>query len=69
MIVGDSQKLEGTSDIKQRPLDLTVCEVCARRAFDTDKKDDWSETEDNLPLPSRTCPLGVPCMEEWLSAD
>jgi len=27
VVVDDSQKLEGTGDAKQRPLELTVCDV------------------------------------------
>ena len=27
VVVDDGQKLEGTGDVKQRPLELTVCDV------------------------------------------
>ena len=27
VVVGDSQKVEDTSDVKQRPLELMVCDV------------------------------------------
>ena len=53
MVVGDGQKLEGTSDVKQWPLELTVCEVSDEQNaahIDTRPKDHWSETKTDSPF-------------------
>ena len=37
VVVGDGEKLEGTSDVKQWPLELTVCEVSDEQSTRNDR--------------------------------
>jgi len=65
-VVGDSPKLEGTGDAKQRPLELTVATLVmnrARRTFEAHPKDRRSETKHNLSLCIE--PALLECLVWW----
>ena len=64
--MGDSPKLEGTGDVKQRPLELTVATLVmdrARRTFEAHQKHRRSETKHNSSLFLEPAFLG--CLVWW----
>jgi len=69
VIVDDGQKLEGTSDVKQWPLEVTVCDVSSEYSATHVRYSPRKSLERGQKHPlllSLTGPLGVPCVVEPL---